>query len=188
MIELIEFINRFQKPDAETEEAIKTLFTEEKYKKNEYLLQAGQICTKAIYIKSGLIRRYYFHDSRDITIWFYGPDQMATSTASFFSQKPAYEYFQACDDTVVYSLSFQNEQILLENYPLFKNFHLRQLRFYLAGVDEVNYRLRIMSAKEKYIFLLKYYPYIIQRAKLKHLASFLDVSPETLSRIRATIS
>ena len=188
MNELIKYINRFQQTDAETEHAIKNFFVEEAYKKNDILLQEGEICNKAIYIKSGLIRRYYIQDCRDVTIWIYGPDQMATSTPSFFFQKPAYEYIQACDDTVIYSLSYQNEQILLENFPLFEKFHLKQLRFYLAGVDEVNYRLRIMSAKEKYNFLLTYYPYIIQRAKLKHLASFIDVSPETLSRIRSSIN
>ena len=127
-------------------------------------------------------------EDHDVTIWIYGPNQMVTSMPSFFWQKPAYEYIQACDDTVVYSLSFQDEQTLLEEYPLFAKFHLNQLRFYLAGVDEVNYRLKIMTAKEKYNFLLTFYPEIIQKAKLKHIASFLDVSPETLSRIRATIN
>jgi Mn-dependent DtxR family transcriptional regulator len=45
-----------------------------------------------------------------------------------------------------------------------------------------------MNAKEKYLYMIKYFPEIIQKAKLKHIASFLDVSQETLSRIRASIN
>jgi len=187
MIELIKFINWFQELDNLTEQAIRKFFVEEKYKKDEYIVEVGKICSKVFFIKSGLVRRYYMHDDKDVTIWIYCHNQMATSMPSFFEQKPAYEYLQACEDTVIYSLTYQNEQLLLE-YPLFAKFHMKQLRFYLSGIDEVNYKLKIMTAKEKYNFLLTYFPEIIQKSKLKHIASFLDVSQATLSRIRASIN
>jgi signal-transduction protein with cAMP-binding, CBS, and nucleotidyltransferase domain len=187
MIELIQFINKFQQLDNETEEAVKKFYVEETYKKDEYIVEAGNICTKVIFIKSGLVRRFFIHNDHDVTIWIYGSNQMATCMPSFFGQKPAYEYLQACVDTVAYSVSFEGDYKLLE-YPLFAKFHIKQLRFYLAGVDEVNYRFKLMTAKEKYTFMLKYFPEIIQKAKLKHIASFLDVSQETLSRIRASIN
>jgi CRP-like cAMP-binding protein len=88
------------------------------------------------FIKSGLVRRFFIHEGKDITIWIYGTHQMTTSMPSFFYQKPAYEYLQASEDTETYSLTFRNEQRLLEEYPLFAKFHTRQLRVYLAGVDE----------------------------------------------------
>lgn len=188
MKELIRFISKFQELDSETEQAVKDSFVEETYKKDDFFLKAGEVCTKVTFIKSGLVRRYYMQDEQEVTIWIYGPNQMVTSMPSFFGQRPAYEFIQASDDTIVYSLSFQDEQKLLDKYPLFVKFHMNQLRFYLAGVDEVNYRLKIMTAKEKYNFLLTYHPEIIQKSKLKHIASFLDVSPETLSRIRASIN
>ena len=186
MVELVKYINRFQKLDSETELAIKNSFVEETYRKDDYIVEAGKVCTKVFFIKSGFVRRFFIHNSKDVTIWFYGSNQMSTSMPSFFEQKPAYEYLQACEDTVAYSLSYKNEQLLLE-YPLFAKFHIKLLRYYLAGIDEVNYRLKLMTAKEKYMFLLTFFPEIVQKAKLKHIASFLDVSRETLSRIRASI-
>jgi signal-transduction protein with cAMP-binding, CBS, and nucleotidyltransferase domain len=186
MIELISFITRIQALDHETEQAIKNFHIEETYKKNEFIVEPGKICSKVVFIKSGLIRRFFMHDGTDVTIWIYCSNQMATSMPSFFWQKPAYEYLQACEDTVTYSLSYQNEQLLLE-YPLYAKFQLKLLRAYLSGVDEANYRFKLMTAKEKYTFLLTYHPEIIQKAKLKHIASFLDVSQATLSRIRASI-
>lgn len=187
MKELIKFINKFQQLDSETEAAVERYFIEETYKKDECIVETGKVCSKVFFIKSGFVRRFFINDGQEVTIWFYGSNQMATSMPSFFEQKPAYEYLQACENTVVFSLSFHNEQKLLEEYPLFAKFHLRQLRYYLAGLDEVNYRLKLMTAKEKYLMMLALVPEIIQNAKLKHIASFLDVSQETLSRIRASI-
>ncbi|MBN2636283.1 MAG: Crp/Fnr family transcriptional regulator [Prolixibacteraceae bacterium] len=187
MIELINFINRFQELDNETERAIIKFHTEETYKKDEFIVEAGKICSKVIFIKSGLVRRFFIHDGQDFTIWIYCNNQMATSMPSFFWQKPAYEYLQACEDTAVYSLSRENEQLLMK-YPLYVKFQLQLLRVYLSGVDEVNYRLRLMTAKEKYNYMLTHFPEIIQRSKLKHIASFLGVSQETLSRIRTSIN
>ncbi len=60
---------------------------------------------------------------------------MTTSMHSFFEQKPANEYLQACCNTVVYSISFNDEQNLIEEYPLFTNFLTMQLRYFLAGID-----------------------------------------------------
>jgi len=187
MIELIQFISKFQQLDSDTEDAVKMHFMEETYKKNEYLVETGKICSKVFFIKSGFVRRFFINDGQEVTIWFYGSNQMATSMPSFFEQKPAYEYLQACEDTIISSLSFCNEQKLLEEYPLFAKFHLKQLRYYLAGLDEINYRLKLMTAKEKYSMMHALVPEIMQKAKLKHIASFLDVSQETLSRIRASI-
>jgi CRP-like cAMP-binding protein len=188
MIELIHFINKFQQLDSETENAVKMHFIEETYEKDEYLVEKGKVCSKVFFIKSGFVRRFFIKDEQEVTIWFYVSNQMTTSMPSFFEQKPAYEYLQASEDTVVFSLSFHDEQKLLDEYSLFAKFHLKQLRYYLAGLDEVNYRLKIMTAKEKYMMILALAPEIIQKAKLKHIASFLDVSQETLSRIRALIT
>jgi CRP-like cAMP-binding protein len=186
MDELIKFINSIQQLDNETEEAVRNSYVEKTYKKDEYVVEAGKICDCVVFIKSGLLRRFFLHNDNDVTIWIYGKNQMATSMPSFFWRKPAYEYVQACEKTEVYSISYENDQRLLE-YPLFAKYHIKLLRYYLSGVDEMNYRLKLMTAREKYLLLLNQFPEIIHKAKLKHIASFLDVSQETLSRIRASI-
>lgn len=187
MLELLNYINKFQKLDNETAHVLQNFFVQETYKKDELLVEAGKICTKVFFIKSGFVRRFFIKNEEEVTIWFYDSNQMTTSMPSFFEQKLAYEYLQACEDTVVYSISFKNEQKLLDEYPLFTKFHIKQLRFFLAGIDEVNYRFKLMTAKEKYYAMLTFAPEIMQKAKLKHVASFLDITQETLSRIRASI-
>ncbi|MCP2029370.1 signal-transduction protein with cAMP-binding, CBS, and nucleotidyltransferase domain [Flavobacterium sp. HSC-32F16] len=187
MKQLIDAINGFQVLDNDTEDAIKKYFVIEKYKKGDFIIQEGKICRKVYFIKSGTVRRFCIENDLEITKWIYTDNQFITSLSSFFEQKPSFENFQACEDTVLYSLSYSDEQILLE-YPLFSMFHIKQLRLYLSKINEFHHLFRVMSAQQKYQFLLDSFPQIILKAKLKYIASLLNVSQETLSRIRASIS
>ncbi|WP_207797851.1 Crp/Fnr family transcriptional regulator [Flavobacterium piscis] len=107
--------------------------------------------------------------------------------SSFFEQKPSFENFQASEDTILYSLSYEDEEILLK-YPLFSKFHIKLLRLYLSKLNEFYHLFTSMNAQEKYLYLLNTLPQIILKAKLKDIASLIGVSPETLSRIRAQIN
>lgn len=187
MKQLIDVINSFQKLDDETDQAIRKYFVIEKCKKHEFIIEEGKICRKVYFIKSGTVRRFCFENDIEVTKWIYTDNQFITSLSSFFQQKPSFENFQACEDTVLYSLSYSDEQILLE-YPLFSKFHIKQLRFYLSHINEFHHLFRIMTAQQKYVFLLDSFPEIIIKSKLKHVASLIGVSQETLSRIRASIS
>lgn len=186
MTELIQFINRFQQLDDLTINAIANSFEEHLFKKNEYLLKEGEFCSKIFFIKTGLIRRFYIIDGEESTKWIYHDNHWVTSLASYFNQKPSFEYLQADQDTVVYYLTREKEQELLQ-HPLFLRFHLHFLRCSLAAFDEFHFVLDSMTAQKKYKYILENFPLIIQRSKQKNIASLLHVSQETLSRIRAEI-
>ena len=186
MEELIHIINSFQELDLETEHVIKRSFVEETFNKGEFLAEEGKICAKIYFIKSGAVRRFCVEDGAEVTKWIYTDNQFVTSMSSFFEQKPSFENFQTCEETIVYSLSYPDEQALLE-YPLFVKFHIKQLRHYLSKINEFNHLFRLMTAEKKYLFLLESFPQIIKKAKLKYIASLIGVSQETLSRIRASI-
>ncbi|MEN2415223.1 Crp/Fnr family transcriptional regulator [Flavobacterium mesophilum] len=186
MDELITVINSFQKLDTTTEEAIRKFFVIEKFKKNEFIIKEGKVCRKIYFIKSGAIRRFCFENDNEVTKWIYTDGQFVTSMSSYFQEKPSFEIFQACEETTVYSLSYSDEQSLLE-YPLFLKFHLNQLRYYLSKINEFHHLFRVMNAEKKYLFLMESFPQIIQKGKLMHIASLIGVSQETLSRIRASI-
>lgn len=187
MMELLNMINSFQQLDLETEKAVRRYFVKEKFQKGEFIITEGKICSKIYFIKSGLVRRFCLEDGIEATKWIYTDNQFITSLSSFFEQKPSFENFLASEETILYSLSFQDEQVLLE-YPLFSKFHIKLLRAYLSKLNEFHHFYTSMSAHEKYLFLLNSLPQIILKAKLKDVASLIGVSPETLSRIRAQIN
>ncbi|WP_125723783.1 Crp/Fnr family transcriptional regulator [Flavobacterium ustbae] len=186
MEELIHIINSFQVLDLDTELAIKRNFVEEIFIKGEFLAEEGKICDRIYFIKSGAVRRFCVEDGVEVTKWIYTDNQFVTSMSSFFEQKPSFENFQTCEETTVYSLSYSDEQTLLE-YPLFVKFHIKQLRHYLSKINEFNHLFRLVTAEKKYLFLLESFPQIVKKAKLKHIASLIGVSQETLSRIRGAI-
>lgn len=186
MKELIAVINGLETLDHETEEVIKRYFVEERFKKNELIIEEGKICPKIYFIKSGAVRRFCLEDGIEVTKWIYTDNQFVTSMSSFFEQKPSFENFQTSVETTVYSLTYADEAILL-GYPLFAQFHIKQLRLYLSKINEFHHLFRVMTAHQKYLFLLDSFPQIIIKAKLKHIASLIGVSQETLSRIRASI-
>lgn len=187
MTELLRVINSFQELDLETEQAVRKYFIKEKFQKGDFIITKGKICSKIYFIKSGLVRRFCVEDGIEVTKWIYTDNQFVTSLSSFFEQKPSFESFQASEETIVFSLSFQDEQILLE-YPLFSKFHIKLLRVYLSKLNEFHHFYTSMNAQEKYLYLLNSLPQIILKAKLKDIASLIGVSPETLSRIRAQIT
>ncbi|MDW8849473.1 Crp/Fnr family transcriptional regulator [Flavobacterium sp. MMLR14_040] len=187
MRELIDVINAFQELDFETEEAIKKYFIVERFKKDQFIIEEGKVCSKIYFIKSGVVRRFSLEDGIEVTKWIYTDNQFVTSLSSFFEQKPSFESLQACEETIVYSLLYSDELILLK-YPLFSQFHIKQLRLYLSKINEFHHIFRIMNAQEKYEYLLESFPQIILKAKLKHIASLIGVSQETISRIRASIN
>lgn len=187
MIELIKVINSFQELDPVTEEAIKKYFVVEKFKKDEFIVEEGKICKKVYFIKSGAVRRFCHEEVTEVTKWIYTDNQFVTSLSSFFEQKPSFESFQASEETILYSLTYSDELILLE-YPLFLKFHIKQLRLYLSKINEFHHVFRQMNAQDKYTYLLESFPQIILKSKMKHIASLIGVSKETLSRIRASIS
>jgi CRP/FNR family transcriptional regulator, anaerobic regulatory protein len=92
MEELIRFISKFQPLDHETEEAVKVYFEEEVYRKNEFLVEEGKICTKINFIKSGLVRRFYIDDGNEITKWLYHDNHWIAVLSSYFNQKPSFEF------------------------------------------------------------------------------------------------
>ena len=187
MKELLGYINSFQALDDHTEKAILHFFTEEIYLKNEFLAEEGKVCSKINFIKSGLVRRYYVNDGEEITKWLYHDNHWIAIMSSYFNQKPSQEYLQACEDTIVYSMSFDDEKKLLE-YPLFFKFYAHFFRCSLANFDEFHFVFGSLTAQQKYNYLIDKFPLMIRKAKQKHIASLLNVSQETLSRIRASIN
>jgi CRP-like cAMP-binding protein len=185
--DLIRFIRTYNEIDKKTEEAIVDRFTLEKFEKNEYILEKGKVCSKVSFIKSGLVRRYYVNEGEESTIWLYHDKHWISSQASYYLKKPSFEFLQACVETTLYSLSYENEQELLK-LPQFKDFLLNFMRLSLAAFDEFHFIFETMSAGKKYQYLLDNFPLIIQKAKQMHIASLLNISQETLSRIRSAIN
>lgn len=186
MNKLIENIGKVVPIDSATESAIIEKIKTEKLSKGKILLKENNICNKMWFIESGTIRQYMITEGIDVTKWFYVDNQWATSHFSYFEQKPAYDFLEVYEDSIVHSISFDDEKELLQ-YPQYQKYQIILLRHYLASLNYFMRNYKQMTADEKYKFFLDQHPEVVQRVKLKELASLIGISQETLSRIRARL-
>ncbi len=155
--------------------------------RNEVLLKRGQVCSHIYFVERGMLHCYYERNDVKITAWFMQENDVIISAKSFFLQIPGEESIVTLEDTVVHGISFQELEDIYVKYPEF-NVAGRVLtsKYYMQSEERLYY-LRKERARDRYLFLLKTQPEIVQRAPLKHIASYLGITMETLSRIRASI-
>ena len=183
MKELIDFAAQIVKLDLEAIKALENLAETETYMKNQYILEQGQRCNKIWFLKSGMVRKYYIHDGKEITVWIHTENQTFTAMQSYARQIPSAEYLQACEDTEVISITRQNSQKLL-HYPQWVTLVNVLMEREFVQTDAHTKEIYNRDAKGKYKYLKMTAPEMVKRAKLGHIASILGISQETLSRIR----
>jgi len=170
-------------PPALIDDIIKYAVSKE-YKKNEFILKAGKVSNYTSWIIKGLTRSYYIKDIEDITTKFLWDGAPITSVYSYYSRKPGNENIVALEDTTLASLHYDHMQYLYKTYPAFNVIGRVITEQYLYMLEIEVYNLRKQKAEDRYQFIVKHFPHLLQRVPLKYLATYLGINLETLSRIR----
>lgn len=154
-------------------------------KKGSMFLNEGEVCTQLGYVYKGMIRQYYFKNKKDLTEHFASEDDVFICIESFLRQRPAPLMAEALEHTILYGIPHDPLLTLCaENYEI-EVLYRRLLENSLILSQRKADFLRFETANERYARLLKEHPEIVQRAPLSHIASYLLMTPETLSRVRA---
>lgn len=154
------------------------------FPKNHLLHKKGTICKHIYLVHQGLARTYFFKDGKDITVHLASEGEVITAVDSIISLKKSRYNVELLEDSVVLSIAYEALQELLSQHPAYEKYvRLVLERMYTEGADRIEEFL-FFSAKERYDNLLKTRPQLIQRVNLGHIASYLGMTQETLSRIR----
>ncbi len=155
------------------------------FAKNEYLLTEGKICRNLYFLQRGALRGYYNLDGKEITHWFAFENDFVTSFHSYITEQPAVENIQMLEGSILWAISKENLTKLMNQFhELEKLVRIVYEKYYLRLEDRfVNAQFK--SATERYQNLLLQTPHIVERVPLGHIASYLGISQETLSRIRS---
>lgn len=153
--------------------------------KKTTLLSAGESSNTIYFIVSGAARVYYLDkEGKQTNTWFLFENELLISVYGFFTGQPSFEYIETLEDS---TLIVVKKEKLDELYLQFMEFNFigRKLTeyYYIRNEIQAN-ELRMLSAKERYEQLFKRNPQLFQRVSLGHIASYLGISQETLSRIR----
>jgi len=155
------------------------------FAKGEQVLAKGDVCSEMYFVVSGGLRGAYTIQEKDVTCWISLDGSFATSFASLVTGDSSHESIMAIEDTEVFVLPFKKLEALFREYHEIETLgRLISQRYYIQ-LEARTYALQFLSAAERYDFLLKNNPQLILRVPLGYLASYIGVSPETLSRIRA---
>lgn len=157
-------------------------------RKNDFLVKEGQLCQNISFIFSGLCRMYYLLDGKEINVCFFMDHQFMTEYTSFLKQQPSKYYIQALEDTEIVSFSAESvEQSYLQSHS-WERFGRKIAEYcYLEACSRTEAFL-FFNGEQRYLKLLEESPQIFQRIPLYHIASYLGLERETLSRLRKKIA
>ncbi|MDO1449813.1 Crp/Fnr family transcriptional regulator [Rhodocytophaga aerolata] len=181
---LFVFLSQLNTVSGELKEAITRCLTKQELKKKTLLLQEGKVCDRVYFIEKGLARAYYFMDGQEITSWFMKENDMIISVYSFFSQRISYENMELEEDSILISITNKDLQMLYRQFPEFNFFGRVLTEDYYVRSEERIISHRMQTAEQRYEALFKSSPSLFNRVLNKHIASYLGMSAETLSRIR----
>lgn len=152
------------------------------------LVSENQTAKYLYFVSGGLLRAYHLEDGEEINTYFACDSQFITCYASFISQSPSFEYLEAMEDSLVHRVSYETLYALYEqSSQLEKIGRILAEKNYLCVIDRI-YKMQTKNARERYLdFLISHEKKIVQRVPLHHIASYLGIAPQSLSRIRKEV-
>lgn len=172
------------------EELIQELYKHflwQEYSKNYILLRQEQKCEYLWFLVKGAARYFYIDENgRERNIWFSIDNDVIADTPSFLFQTPSSCAIQLVEDSEFLVLSKSSIDLLLNKNHEFALWYIKVFEnYYVHQIEDRISDLQFLTASQRYEKLLTQHPSISQRISLGHIASYLNITQETLSRIRA---
>ncbi len=155
------------------------------FKKRSYLLQAGQVSTHIYFLETGLVRCFYDNEEQEINIWFMDKGNVIISVESFLQQVKSYQYIQALEECVTWSISYAELQTIYRKFPEFNLHRAMLLEKYYVESEKRQRILSLKTAGERYAELMLVQPEIILRLPAKYIASYLNINETYYAQIKA---
>jgi CRP-like cAMP-binding protein len=156
-----------------------------KFAKGDTVLHEGDVCKYLYYIDKGLLRQYYYKNNKDVTEHISFEGHIVFCIESFLLQTPSRLMVETLEPTLAYLIPYDKLEDLTEKSREIEVFYRKVLEHALISSQIHADSQRFESAQERYKRLLAAQPEIFLRAPLVHIASYLQMTPETLSRVRA---
>ena len=183
---LIANLSRFVTLTDDVKQIITSMFTFRKFRKRQYILQEGDVTRYETFILKGVTRTYEVDDKgQEHVVQFGLEDWWVGDLYSFLTETPTTYNIDCLEDTEVLQINKQNLEALYARVPkMERHFRIVIQNAYIASTRRVSSTL-MKSASERYSEFIRQYPNIEQRVPNHQIASYLGITPQSLSRIRA---
>ncbi|MBS0031592.1 Crp/Fnr family transcriptional regulator [Chitinophaga sp. 22321] len=181
-------VGSFMSLSPESKNVFAGIMTKRELPKGTQLLTAGQVCRHIFYIEKGLARTYYIKDGKDVTDWISVEQTFSVSIVSFITGKPDIRNIELLEAATIWEIGADDIQHLYDHHHEIERLGRLLVSQGLVQMQQRFDDLHFSTARERYLNLITMHPTIIQRAPLGMVASYLGITQETLSRIRAGLT
>lgn len=181
-----ELARRYSTMTHEELDVLENILVPMKFQKGEMILSEGQVCTNIYWIAKGLVRQFYFKNGKELTEHMATENNIVMCIESLFKEEPTRLQIIALEPTIIYALpkdELEQASIRSVNIQmLYRKILEESLILSQVHAD----MLRFESAQDRYVKLVKRQPQLVLRAPLVYIANYLQMTPETLSRVRTS--
>ena len=165
-------------------DTLESILVPMKFTKGQIILAQGEVCSNIMYIAKGLVRQFYFKKEKEVTEHMSVEGGIIMCIESLFKEEPTQLQVEALEPTIIYCLPKQRlEEVALHNVNI-QILYRKILEESLIQSQIHADLVRFETAQDKYKRLCKLAPQVVLRAPLVYIASYLQMTPETLSRVR----
>ena len=158
-----------------------------KFAKGDTILREGDVCRHIYWIVKGLVRQFYYKNKKEVTEYMATENTICMSIESLFREQPSRQIIQALEPTTLYALPMHELEATAMKSVNIQMLYRKILEESLIISQHRADMLRFESAQDRYRLLVKHSPQLVLRAPLVHIASYLQMTPETLSRVRTSV-
>lgn len=158
----------------------------EDFEKGDSIVKAGQVCRSLKFVTSGIYRVYKIEDGKEITSYFSyeSRNPFVASFTSLLTQKPSNETIECIEAGKLLSIPYSNWKSFYKTSLALNTFGREMAEFnYLLAIERIE-SLQYHNATDRYESFIKLYPNLLNLIPHHYIASYLGITPESLSRIR----
>ena len=181
-----ELARRYSTMTHEELDVLEGILVPMKFQKGEIILREGDICENIYWVAKGLVRQFYYKNDKELTEYMATEDNIVMSIESLFKEQPSSQQIVALEPTILFALpkrELEHEAVRNVNIQMLYRKILQESLIISPVHADI---LRFESAQERYAKLVKRSPQLVLRAPLVYIASYLQMTPETLSRVRTS--
>lgn len=186
--EVDKHITRCARIDQQHLEILHSRLKPKQYNKKTLLLRQGEICKFEAYIVKGCVKKYYIDQKGDeVILQFAVEDWWISDIGSFYEQRPSNLFIETLEDTELLVIDFESKEKLFQEIPQLERVFRIMLQRAYSVLENRFYSTVSHSAESRYLEFIEKYPDIPQRVPQQQIASYLGITPESLSRIKANL-
>ncbi len=186
--QIIQSIKSIVVLNEDEEKAFINILRIRQFKKKEFLMQEGEVCSNVSFVNNGCLRLFYNVEGVENTTQFFFGNSWYTDYASFLTEQPTIENMQALEPCEVVQFKKDDLYKLFNQFPVFEKVGRVMAENAFLSLSRLNQMLTNEEPQQRYLSLMKQRPDVVEKIPQHYIASYLGVKPESLSRIRKRIS